>query len=316
MKEVSVTVPVYNTMKYLRQCLNSLKTQTLSDIEFILVDDGSTDNSGDICEEYAANDSRFKVIHQQNGGLAAARETGLDKAEGEYVIVCDSDDWVEPDMYEKMYRKAKETDADMVLCGYFAEYNDGRSVPCQTIFKENEGFVDNYDLIKRGAGSSWIKLIRKSLFEKTNSSYEPGINLSEDSLILYKLMRGNPRVVQIKDNLYHYRRLYGGQSYTNNIKMDHIHQLKFTYDWLKKNYIGVEYQPIIHKRALDIAFACLRVKDLHKNFLGSFMKNELPWNAIFSNKLSAKSLIAIALKTAPYSVVKTLVKPLYRFVYK
>lgn len=316
MKEVSVTVPVYNTMKYLRQCLNSLKTQTLSDIEFILVDDGCTDNSGEICEEYAANDSRFKVIHQQNGGLAAARETGLDKAEGEYVIVCDSDDWVEPDMYEKMYRKAKETDADMVLCGYFAEYNDGRSVPCQTIFKENEGFVDNYDLIKRGAGSSWIKLIRKSLFEKTNSSYEPGINLSEDSLILYKLMRGNPRVVQIKDNLYHYRRLYGGQSYTNNIKMAHIHQLQFTYDWLKKNYIGIEYQPSIHQRALDIAFACLRVKDFDKEFLGYFMKNELSWNAIFSNKLSAKSLIAMALKAIPYPVVKKLVNSLYRFVYK
>lgn len=313
---ISIIVPVYNTSKYLRNCLVSLVSQTLSDIEFILVDDGCTDNSGEICEEYAANDSRFKVIHQQNGGSAAARQTGLDNAQGEYVIVCDSDDWVEPDMYAKMFRKAKETDADMVLCGYFAEYNDGRSVPCQTFFKKNEGIVDNFDLIKRGAGSSWVKLIKKSLFEKTNSFYEPGINLSEDSLILYKLMRGNPRVVQIKESLYHYRRLYGGQSYTNNIRMDHIRQLRFTYDWLKKNYIGVEYQPIIHQRALDIVFACLRVKDLDKKYLNSFLRSELPWNAIFSNKLSAKSLIAIALKTAPYSVVKTLVKPLYRFVYK
>ena len=82
---ISIIVPVYNTSKYLRNCLDSLVSQTLSDIEFILVDDGSTDNSGEICEEYAANDSRFKVIHQQNGGSAAARQTGLKNAQGEYV---------------------------------------------------------------------------------------------------------------------------------------------------------------------------------------------------------------------------------------
>lgn len=126
---VSVIVPIFNTSRYLRKCLDSLAHQTLTAIEFILVDDGSTDDSGKICDEYASKDSRFRVIHQSNGGSAVARQTGLDAARGEYTIVCDSDDWVEPDMYEKLYRKAVETDADMVLCGYFAEYIDGRSLP-------------------------------------------------------------------------------------------------------------------------------------------------------------------------------------------
>ena len=90
--KISVTVPVYNTSRYLYQCLNSLAVQTLQDIEFIIVDDGSTDNSGIICDAYSKKDSRFKVIHQPNGGSAVARETGLKNAVGDFIIVCDSDD--------------------------------------------------------------------------------------------------------------------------------------------------------------------------------------------------------------------------------
>lgn len=313
---ISVTVPVYNTSKYLRKSLDSLKAQTLKDIEFILVDDGSTDECGSICDEYAVQDQRFRVIHQKNGGLAAARQTGLENAQGEYLIVCDSDDWVEPDMYEKLYSKAKETNADIVLCGYYAEYDNGKSMPVQTVFNERNGYVDNDDLIRRGAGSSWVKLVRKSLFEKTKSSYEYGINLSEDALIVYKLMRGNPKVVQINESLYHYRRLYGGQSYTNNIKMDHILQLRFTYNWLKDHYIEAKYQPLIHQKALDIAFACLRVNNLDREYIDSFMKNELPWKSLLATKVTAKSIVSMALKTIPLPLVRFCVRSLYRFVYK
>ncbi len=238
---VSVTVPVYNTFKYLRLCLDSLVAQTLDDIEFILVDDGSTDDSGAICDEYAAKDPRFRVIHQSNGGSAMARQAGLDASSGEFVIVCDSDDWVVPDMYEKLYRKAVETDGDIVLCGYFAEYSNEKSIPKQTIFKEKNGIVDNFDLLSRGAGSSWVKLVRKSLFDKAGVYYEKGVNLSEDALIIFKLLKGQPTVVQIKEHLYHYRRLFGGESYTNNIKMTQNNHMRFKYDWLKANYRERKY---------------------------------------------------------------------------
>ena len=166
--KVSVTVPIYNTAKYLRQCLDSLKAQTLKNIEFILVDDGSTDISGEICEEYAKKDSRFKVIHQRNGGVAAARQTGLDNAHGEYVIVCDSDDWVEPDMYERMFLKAKETDADIVMCGYIAEYSDGRKVPKQKWFKHLDFESHVKELFNSSYNSSWIRLVRRSLYSDNN----------------------------------------------------------------------------------------------------------------------------------------------------
>lgn len=314
--KVSIIIPIYNSSHYLIQCLESLKSQTLSDIEFILVDDGSTDDSGLICDSYSASDLRFRVIHQKNGGSAVARQTGLDNSRGEYVIVCDSDDWVEPMMYEKMFQKADETGADMVLCGYFAEYDDKRSVRKQTIFEEIDGFVDNFDLVRRGANSSWVKLIRKSLFTSTGAKYEPGINLSEDSLIHYKLMKGKPKVVQIRDNFYHYRRQFRGQSYTNNVRMEYIRQLEFTYRWFKENYTAPEYVPLIHQRALDLVFACLRVRELDKDFLSNFLSSELPWNSLLNSRKSLKTLIATSLKFLPISIVKLIVAVIYPYIYR
>lgn len=316
MLKVSVTVPVYNTSKYLRKCLDSLASQTLKDIEIIIVDDGSTDNSGDICDEYASRYSNFKVIHQKNGGSAVARQTGLDAATGEYVIVCDSDDWTEPDMYEKLYKEAAKTCADIITCGYYAEYPDGRSVPKQTWFLEKDGFVDNDDFLRRGAGSSWIKLVKKSLFERTGATYEPGINMGEDALILYKLMKGNPKISQIRANLYHYRRLPSGGSYTNSIKMSHIRQLDFTYRWLKGNYSEAKYESIRYKRALDIAFACLRAEDTDVKYLRGFLRNELPWKRIISHKISMKAIMVMVEKLLPYRLSKSILRTLYPFVYK
>lgn len=316
MQKVSVTIPVYNTAKYLRKCLESLASQTLIDIEFILVDDGSTDDSGMVCDEYAENDSRFRVFHQKNGGSAVARQTGLDAARGEYVIVCDSDDWVEPDMYERLHQKAMETDADIVCCGYYAEYNDGSSIPKQTIFKETDGIVNTDDFLRYGANSSWVKLIKKSLFERANARYTYGINLSEDSLIIYKLLKGNPKVVQIKEKLYHYRRLFGGESYTNNIKMEHVHQFYYTYSWLKNNYPEEKFESIRFNKAIDLAFACLRVNNLDKDFLHDFMETELPFCRFAHNKKTLKSTTVLIGKALPIYVAKAMLKLSYKYIYK
>lgn len=316
MTMISVCVPIYNTAKYLRKCLDSLRSQRLNDIEFILIDDGSIDDSGIICDEYVKTDSRFKVIHQNNGGSASARQAGLNNARGEYVIVCDSDDWVEPYMYEKLYRKAKETNADIIVCGYYAEYGDGRTVPVKTIFKEQNGLVDNDDFLNKGAGSSWVKLIKKSLFDKTGACYKPGINMSEDALIIYKLMKGNPKIHQINEYLYHYRRLPSGESYTNNIKMSHILQMDYTYNWLKNNYSESKFEQIIYSRAVDIAYACLRAKDTDLIYLRNFLQKEIPWKRIFRNEWSLK-LVAIMLeKILPFHISKQIVQVVSPLIYR
>ncbi len=115
---ISVIVPVYRVEKFLRQCLDSALNQTYRDLEIIVVDDGSPDQSPQICDEYAERDPRVVVIHQQNGGLSAARNSGLKIAKGEFVGFVDSDDWIAPDMYETMLNELQASDADMAVCGY------------------------------------------------------------------------------------------------------------------------------------------------------------------------------------------------------
>lgn len=122
--KVSVIVPIYKAESYLYKCIDSLLTQTLADIEILLIDDGSPDGSGMICDEYARKDSRVKVFHKSNGGVASARQCGLDHACGEYVIHADPDDWVESDMLQSLYEKAVEEDADMVICDFYYEIDE------------------------------------------------------------------------------------------------------------------------------------------------------------------------------------------------
>ena len=316
--KVSVTVPVYNTSKYLRKCLDSLRDQTIDDIEFILVDDGSTDGSGDICDEYSIKDKRFRVIHQNNAGSAVARQIGLENAGGEYIIVCDSDDWAEPCMYKKMYEIAKTTNADIVCCDYFMEYNDGRSIPISKKFKiSHDNIIDNIDYTYYGAGNSWVQLIKRSLFFNNHITYEPGINLGEDALITLKLMKLNPKVIKLDSNLYHYRRLFGENTYTNNIRNDQIQQLYYKYNWIKNNYVSEEYNEMIFAYALSIVFSSIRVTDsIDIKQFNTFISTELTWRKIISNKKSLKSLVVVLSKLLPYSFVRNILKKLYPLFYK
>ena len=118
MELISVVVPVYNVEKYLRQCLDSICTQTYTNLQVIMVDDGSTDSSGDICEEYVKKDERFIAVHKQNAGLGYARNTGLDIANGQYVIFIDSDDYISATLIEELYHELKENQVDVCMSGY------------------------------------------------------------------------------------------------------------------------------------------------------------------------------------------------------
>lgn len=119
MKKLSVIVPIYNVEKFLRRCIDSIINQSYSNLEIILVDDGSPDNCGKICDEYAALDNRIKVIHQANGGLSAARNIGIDSATGEYVAFIDSDDYIASNMYDEMISLMETNDLDIISCNAF-----------------------------------------------------------------------------------------------------------------------------------------------------------------------------------------------------
>ncbi len=125
--KISVIVPVYKTEHFLRRCLDSIAGQTYKNLEIILVDDGSPDNCGAICDEYAAKDGRFTVLHTPNRGVSAARNAALEIAAGQWIGFVDSDDWIEPDMYEYLYRKGSSSSADVVQCGFFFDEKDESS---------------------------------------------------------------------------------------------------------------------------------------------------------------------------------------------
>lgn len=120
--EISIIVPVYNVEKYLDKCVNSILNQTFQDFELILVDDGSPDNCGEMCDDYAARDKRVTVIHQVNGGLSAARNAGIEIAKGRYLGFVDSDDYIAEDMYELLYNNLKNEDADLATVGFLDVY--------------------------------------------------------------------------------------------------------------------------------------------------------------------------------------------------
>ncbi|ORU01002.1 Glycosyl transferase, group 2 family protein [Anaerovibrio sp. JC8] len=155
---LSIIVPVYNVEQYLERCLTSLLAQEYKDIEIILVDDGSEDSSGKLCDDYAEKYDNVKVIHQLNGGLGAARNTGVKAAEGDYIAFVDSDDWVKPDMFSQMMKEAlSHPDADMVKCGYCE--TDGKGYEKEVLFSGNsrQHLLEKDNLCKYyGQGALWV----------------------------------------------------------------------------------------------------------------------------------------------------------------
>ncbi len=204
MTKVSVIVAVYNAESSLSMMIDSLLAQTMKDFEIIIVDDGSTDGSTRLCDEYAAKDSRVRVIHKVNEGVSAARQTGFDVAKGEYVIHADADDYVEPDMLKMLYDKAREEDVDVVFCNYYNDNYDGTiSINRQKPPKKPTDVL--YALLTRLHGSCWNKLARRSSLIKHNVRFPEGLNYCEDLLTWVQLFQySDIKVSYVNKAFYHY----------------------------------------------------------------------------------------------------------------
>ena len=202
---VSIIVPVYKAEKYIHQCIDSLLAQTYRNIEVILVDDGSPDHCGKICDEYAAKDSRVKVIHQQNGGVSVARQTGIDHATGEYSIHADPDDWVELNMIEELVAKAVANNADMVICDFYRESKSDRIHVCQNPGNDlSASAVLRKILSQQLHGSCWNKLVNRSRIEGIGFTPED-LCILEDELYNIRILARKIKVSYLPKALYHYR---------------------------------------------------------------------------------------------------------------
>ncbi|WP_455608824.1 glycosyltransferase family 2 protein, partial [Bacteroides rodentium] len=201
---ISIIVPVYNVKEYLEKCLQSVCGQTYRNLEIILIDDGSSDGSGELCDFFAQRDKRIKVIHQTNAGQSAARNRGLAVAQGEYLGFVDSDDWIEPDMYEFLYRLLKENEADISICSHYrdkgkksvAKYASGE----QFVFTRDEG-ISALAVDKHVRNYMVDKLFKRSLFA---GIFFPVNRVFEDLAICYRVFYGAEKIVMQDTPKYHY----------------------------------------------------------------------------------------------------------------
>lgn len=202
MIKVSIIIPVYNTEKYLDKCINSLINQTIKELEFIFVNDGSPDNSVNIIKKYQAKDKRIKLLNKENGGQASARNLGLQKAKGEYIAFLDSDDYVKEDIYETLYNRAKKDDLDIVICNNFLVYPDKIIKSENNITKEKEKIILPREYIMLSPGPC-DKLIKRTYLESQNFKFPEGI-IYEDLASIPLLGLYNPKVVYLNECLYYY----------------------------------------------------------------------------------------------------------------
>lgn len=201
---VSIIVPVYNVETYLKECLNSIISQTFVDWECIVVDDGSKDTSPEICDEFASKDNRIKVIHQPNKGLSGARNSALAVAEGQYIAFVDSDDKVDPDYLSVLFNLIIKEDADVAQCGFikeFTTFNRKKSLPSDYFCIEGESVYSNLLFYESLHGYMWGKLFRREVI----SVLFPEGRIYEDFFVMTHWANNIRKIVWTSQCLYYYR---------------------------------------------------------------------------------------------------------------
>lgn len=242
---VTVIVPIYQSETTLKRCIESILSQSFEQIEVLLINDGSTDSSGKICEEYAQKDSRIKVFHKNNEGLSITRQFGIEHCCGEYTIQCDADDWIDSNMVEEMYSKAKECDADIVMCDVMMEYEKKSRICKQYTRKLDADSLMEviYDPI---SASLCNKLIKRECYSNYGVLFSKDIEYGEDLYVMLQLLSHPVKVSYIPKALYHYDRYSNKEGLTFSLRMD---KLKRSTDYMVAH---LQDCPAIRKLKIDV----------------------------------------------------------------
>ncbi|MCL2027594.1 MAG: glycosyltransferase [Bacteroidales bacterium] len=255
-KTISVIIPVYNASRYLVACMESCLSQTYRDFEVIAVNDGSTDNSLEILENYAQKDSRITIINKENGGLPRARETGIAKAKGEYIFFLDSDDTITPDALEVLWKEAQTSDCDIIAGGIVAVLESGKIILDYTnkyIYSESNQSLLCSLLAKTIPFSLCGKLIRKHLFENITYPYDYGIG--EDAITTFEIIKAHHPTFSVVDrSVYNYIQRPGSMvnTHTTAIANQRMSFMMWVYNYLKD---------IEHSHELDNCIAAFFIQE-------------------------------------------------------
>lgn len=288
MPKISIIVPVYDVEQFLSRCLESILSQTFQDFEVILVNDGSTDNSYQICLEYARRDTRVVIIDKENGGLSSARNAGLNVAKGEYIGFVDSDDYIAPDMYDLLYKNIVSYGADISICSFYLVYSDGRIIHtkpkgiCKCM--SNEEAIRTLLSTKQFENHAWDKLYKKALF---NQIRFPENELFEDIAVMHRLLDNCRKVIYESKPEYYYVQRPGSivNSSFNIKKLQFVKQCQRVVDFSKSKggLYDKEAQTYLALASLWLLYQVGLYKDKYAQILNELKANILNYYSVAIN---------------------------------
>ena len=263
-KKVSIIVPVYNVELYIEDCLNSLLNQTYSNYEIILINDGSTDNSIEICSKY--NDQKIKIYNQNNKGVSIARNVGISLATGQYIMFVDADDMVSEKYIENLIKSIEETNTDMVVCGYTKEkaelVNKKNSQEIKGEIINANTMLENMMENNLQEGYLWNKIFKKSIINDNSLEFKEDVNVWEDLYFVIEYLSKSDKIFAINEKLYYYRTREGSAVNRKETSTDLVGKVKILELILKnynliinnKNYYGIKrmYVTVLLKYLLQI----------------------------------------------------------------
>lgn len=223
---VSIIIPVFNSERWLSRCLDSVVGQSYKRLEIIIIDDGSSDKSGTICDEYASKDYRIRVFHQKNQGVSVSRQKGVDCATGEYIIHVDSDDWIEKDMVSRLCAKAVNGDYDMVMCDYYEE-SSRKTKYCH----QDPGTSNPHELLRKFLfqqlhGSCWNKLVKRVCSNLPGVAFPQGINIFEDLYVTCQMLSKGIKIGYLPEAFYHYFTGYSTETLSMRVTRKSVEEKK------------------------------------------------------------------------------------------
>lgn len=325
--DLSIIVPVFNIERYIAQCIESILAQSFSEFECILVDDGSQDHSGKICDMYAEKDTRIKVIHKTNGGLVSARKAGFVIARGKYIAFVDGDDWIEPGMYKRLVKEMESTPStDLVVCGYYEEFHnrivekDGVSkrglMPSENKKRNTSRLINEeffFEFIYRP--NMWGKLFLKEKLESFLMNEDEQITMGEDVAVTFPYMLSCNQIRYVAEPLYHYRQHQASMVHAYDEKLSA--KIKILLKYMKSNPLmkafAISNEMLLYSYYLVVfAFrnealkgnlrAIYRgVKELHKNeeIMNIVRQVRLPnaklYHKLFYASLSGRGILTTAI---------------------